>query len=54
MTTREFVENLPDVVRQQLSLELEDFQTVVPMASIVKLHYGATAVHYEVWVQRWK
>ena len=51
MKTREFVENLPDLVRQQLPPELEDFQTIAPMASLVKLHYGAKAVHYEVWVQ---
>ena len=48
------MENLPDVVRQQLPPELEDFQTVAPTASIVKLHYGAKSVHYEVWVQRRK
>ncbi len=51
MKTREFLENLPDLVRQQLPPELKDFQTVAPMGSLVKLHYGVRQVHYEVWVR---
>ena len=52
MKTREFLENLPDLVRQQLPPELGGFEVMGPAASLVKLHYGQASVHYEVWVRR--
>ena len=52
MKTREFLYTLPDIVRQQLGPELQDFQTIGPTMSLVKLHYGEPAVHYEVWVRK--
>ena len=52
MKTREFLENLPDLLRQQLPEELRDFQITGPMASLIKLHYGQPTVHYEVWVRK--
>jgi hypothetical protein len=52
MKTREFLYTLTDIVRQQLGPELQDFQTIGPTMSLVKLHYGEPAVHYEVWVRK--
>ncbi len=52
MKTREFLYTLPDIVRQQVPAELKDFQTIGPTMSLVKLHYGEPAVHYEVWVRK--
>ena len=52
MRTGEFLESLPDLVRQQLPPELKAFHVTGPAMSIVKLHYERPAVHYEVWIQR--
>ena len=52
MKSREFLELLPDLVRQQLPPELEDFQVMGPTGSLVKLHYQRPTVHYEVWLRR--
>ena len=52
MKTGEFLEALSDLVRQQLSPELRDFQVTASPMSLVKLHYGRPTVHYEVWVQK--
>ena len=52
MKTGEFLEALSDLVRQQLSPELRDFQVTASAMSLVKLHYGRPTVHYEVWVQK--
>ena len=52
MKPREFLELLPDLVRQQLPPELEDFEVKGPTGSLVKLHYRQPAVHYEVWLRR--
>ena len=52
MKTREFLEVLPDLVRQQLPPELTGFEVVRPRTSLVKLHYQGPSVHYEVWMQR--
>ena len=52
MKTREFLESLPDLVRQQLPPELKAFHVTGPAMSIVKLHYGRPNVHYEVWIQK--
>ena len=52
MKTREFLFLLPDLVRQQLPPELTGFHVTGPTMSLVKLHYGNPAVHYEAWVQK--
>ena len=52
MKPREFLELLPDLVRQQLPPELEDFEVMGPTGSLVKLHYQRPTVHYEVWLRR--
>ena len=52
MKPREFLELLPDLVRQQLPPELEDFDVMGPTGSLVKLHYQHPTVHYEVWLRR--
>ena len=52
MKPREFLELLPDLVRQQLPPELEDFEVTGPTGSLVKLHYQRPTVHYEVWLRR--
>ena len=52
MQTREFLEALVELVRQQLSPELRDFQVTASPMSLVKLHYGRPTIHYEVWVQK--
>ena len=48
MKSREFLELLPDLVRQQLPPGLEGFQVIGPTGSLVKLHYHRPTVHYEV------
>ena len=52
MKPGEFLDLLPDLVRQQLPPELEDFQVMGPTGSLVKLHYQRPTVHYEVWIRR--
>ena len=52
MKPREFLEMLPDLVRQQLPPELDDFEVMGPTGSLVKLHYQRPKVHYEVWLRR--
>ena len=54
MKTREFLELLPDLVRQQLPQELSDFQVTRRFTSLTKLYFDHLAVHYEVHVQRTK
>ena len=52
MKTSEFLEVLADLVRQQLPLELSDFQTPRRVTSLIKLYYDHPSTHYEVWVQK--
>lgn len=52
MRVREFLEALPDKVRSLLPGRLKDFQTLGPTFSLIKLHYGTRAIHYEVWIQK--
>ncbi len=52
MKTRHFLHSLPELLRQQLPPELQDFQVSGPTMNLVKFHYGQRAIHYEVWVQR--
>ena len=52
MKPREFLELLPDLVRQQLPPELVDFEVMGPTGSLVKIHYRQPTVHYEVWLRR--
>ena len=54
MKTKEFLENLLELVRQQLPPELSGFQVKGPITSLIKLHYEIPSVHYEVWIQRRK
>jgi len=54
MKTREFLQLLPDMVRQQLPAELKQFQVTGSTMSLVKLHYGDPSIHYEAWIQRRK
>ena len=54
LKTREFLENLPELVRQQLPPELSEFHAIHPFGTLTKLHYGLPTVHYEVWIQRRK
>ena len=52
MKSREFLDILPEMVRQQLPPELGDFQVTRTMSTLIKLHYDVPSVHYEVWIQR--
>ena len=52
MKTKEFLETLPDLVRQQLPPELHDFQVHPRVTSLTKIYYGRASVHYEVWIQK--
>ena len=52
MKTQEFLREIPELVRTQLPVDLQDFHTVGPMGSLMKVHYGTPAVHYEVWLHR--
>lgn len=54
MKTKEFLELLPDLVRQQVPPELADFQVAHRMTSLTKIYYDHLAVHYEVHIQRTK
>ena len=54
MKTKEFLELLPDLVREQLPEELTDFQIAHRMSSLLKLYYDRPAIHYEVHIQRMK
>ena len=52
LNTRSFLAGVVEAARRRLPDELRDFNVVGPWASLVKLHYGNPAIHYEVWVQR--
>lgn len=52
MKTREFLETLPELVRQQLPPELSGFQVHPRVSSLTKFFYESVSVHYEVHVQR--
>ena len=52
MKTREFLETLPELVRQQLPPELSGFQVHPRVSSLTKFYYESASVHYEVHVQR--
>lgn len=54
MKTREFLESLPDLLRQQLPPELGGFHLARSAGTLMKLYYDHPTVHYEVWVQRRK
>jgi hypothetical protein len=54
MHNRDFLENLVELVRQQLPIELKDFQISGPTMNLVKFHYGSPKTHYEVWIQKRK
>ena len=52
MKTQEFLREIPELLRSQLPLALQDFHTLGPMGSLIKFHYGDSHIHYEVWIQR--
>ena len=52
MKTREFLETLPDLVRQQLSPALSGFQVHPRVTSLTKFYYERSSVHYEVQIHR--
>ena len=52
MKTKEFLETLPDLVRQQLPPELSSFQVHPRVTSLTKLYYDRASVHYEMWIQK--
>ena len=52
MKTREFLQQIADLLRSQLPPELQGFHTLGPVGSLIKFHYGDPRIHYEVWVQR--
>ena len=52
MKTKEFLETLPDLVRQQLPPELSGFHVHPRVSSLTKFYYDRSSVHYEVWIQR--
>ena len=52
MKTKEFLETLPELVRQQLPPELADFQVHPRVTSLTKFHYGRASVHYETAIQK--
>lgn len=52
MKVQEFLRQLPELLRSQLTPKLRGFHLVGPTGSLIKLHYGNPSVHYEVWVQR--
>ena len=52
MKTKEFLQTLTDLVRQQLPPELTDFQVHPRVTSLTKLYYDRASVHYEVWIQK--
>lgn len=54
MKTKEFLELLPDLLRQQLPPEFADFQVAQRYTSLTKLYYDRLAVHYEVHIQKRK
>ena len=54
MKTKEFLETLPDLVRQQLPPELSGFQVHPRVTSLTKFYYERSSVHYEVWIQKRK
>lgn len=52
LKSRDFLTEVVELTRMQLPDELRDVQVVGPVFSLVKLHYGDPAAHYEVWLQR--
>ncbi len=54
MKTKEFLETLPDLLRQQLPPELAGFQVHPRVTSLTKFYYGKASTHYEVWIQKRK
>ena len=52
MKTKEFLETLTDLVRQQLPPESHDFQVHPRVSSLTKFYYGRASIHYEVWIQK--
>ncbi|MBM3947910.1 MAG: hypothetical protein FJ312_01460 [SAR202 cluster bacterium] len=52
LKSRDFLAEVVELTQMQLPDGLRDVQVVGPVFSLVKLHYGDPAVHYEVWLQR--
>jgi hypothetical protein len=52
MKTKEFLETLPNLVRQQLPPQLREFQVNPRVTSLTKFYYDRASVRYEVWIQK--
>ena len=52
MRTKEFLELLPDLLRQQLPEDLANFQVAHHITSLTKFYYNQPSFHYEVWIQK--
>ncbi len=50
--SREFLNRLPDALRERLPAQWQGFQVVPPFASLIKFYYAHRSIHYEVWLQR--
>ncbi len=54
MKTKEFLETLPDLLRQQLPPDLAGFQVHPRVTSLTKFYYDKASIHYEAWIQKRK
>ena len=52
MRTKEFLELLPDLLRQHLPEDLANFQVANRITSLTKFYYNQPSFHYEVWIQK--
>ena len=52
MKTKEFLETLPDLLRQQLPPELSGFQVHPRVTSLTKFYYDRATTHYEVSIHK--
>jgi hypothetical protein len=52
LKSRDFLAGAVELTRMQLPDGLRDVEVVGPVFTLVKLHYGDPAAHYEVWLQR--
>ena len=52
MRRKEFLELLPDLIRQQLPKDLADVQVAHRITSLTKFYYNQPSFHYEVWIQK--
>lgn len=48
LSQSKFIETLPPLVRPRLPAPLQDFQARIPWRTLLQIHYGEPALHYEV------